>query len=117
MYALPAQPTARDIIVRSLVCHPSLYAEALAEARRTHAQARDIASMHQVRETAARLAAAAQVMAHDAARCADTAEAEALAQAWVTHRGPDYWATALNLAARLQCLPPHVKAEAAQRLT
>lgn len=116
MYPLPDNASAADIIVRSLVCHPSLYGETLGEAARNFSRDAATLSFHSIRETAERLSRAASNMAAGALHCAGADDAAEIAAHWVS-LGADHWTTALNLAARLQCLPRHVASEAAARIT
>ncbi len=103
IYALPAKPTARDIIERSIIAHPSLFREALI------AQA----TMH---DNYARLATdrlAARGAAAMASDCLSAYDAVGMENPDAICERCGTMVVALNVAAKLQCLPPHMKAEAA----
>lgn len=97
--------TAIDIIGRSIVCHPSLFREALAAAQsedtRYGATREDVAVK---RAVSARAAACGRAVA-----AVDNEDAGALSD--------DVGAgiVALNIACKLQCIPPHVRTAAALR--
>lgn len=102
-----------DIIRRSIVCHPSLYAEALEAATRAHRQAAATMRHHAACAAAERLAKACNAMAlilHDygADGSADTVDL-------IIEGGPDYWISALNVARPLQALASWMAAEAVTR--
>lgn len=104
MYPLADNCTALDIIERSIVCHPSLFLEAVEsrvneDARygsdKTGAVKRSVdASMK------AAMRAAQWISAEDETRFAHDMAAGIIA---------------LNIACKLQCLPPHIRTGAAVR--
>lgn len=111
MYALPATPTPDAIIRRSLVCHPSMFAQLAHQAHKAHAEAAATMNHHQAQATAKRLARACA----DLHAWADDCECADQVTARIMGAGMDSWISALNIAARLQCLPPHLVSEAAGR--
>ena len=110
MYDLPSNPSARDVILRSLTCHPTLFADAMADVAKVHADAASIMDHHIAKVTAQRLASAARTMDIQARTYATNA-----ALGVICRSGMDYWVTALNVASRLQCLPRPLISEAAER--
>lgn len=108
MYALPANPTARDIIARSIVCHPSLFSEALQN--RENEDRRYAASRDGRTKRAAEASARAYQRAREFAERLDLYETERAA-CICAETGPAI--VALNIACKLQCLPPHMRTAAA----
>jgi hypothetical protein len=105
---LPEKPTARDIIARSILLHPSLFAEALQNREtedRRYAASRD----GRTRQAAEASARAYQRAREFAGR--DDLPIEERAACICAETGPAV--VALNVACKLQCLPPHVRTAAA----
>lgn len=105
---LPENPTARDIIARSILLHPSLFRDSL-RGRQIEDNAYAVS-----REGRTRQAAEASARAYERAR--EFAEREDLsieerAALICAETGPGV--VALNIACKLQCLPPHVRTAAA----
>lgn len=103
MYPLETDPTALDILARSFTCHPSMFREALESRAKTD-------------------------MLYANSHPDGTSKAAILASAAATQRAIGYLAEdklaafaddmgagiiALNIACKLQCLPPHVRTSAA----
>ena len=107
---LPVNPSARDVILRSLVCHPTLFADAMTDVANVHANAASILAHHEAEHTAKRLVNAARTMGVQARTYATNAVLDSICRG-----GMDYWITALNVAGRLQCLPHSLLSEAAER--
>lgn len=104
MSTLPANPTARDIIARSMLLHPSLFSEAMDSLATLH---RDFAS---------------KTFSPDAAKAArDLADACKMAAMFVRDATLDkimeslrYSIPALSAAGKLQCLPRAMIIDAAR---
>jgi hypothetical protein len=105
MYDLPDNATAAQIIRRSVVCHPSLFAEALQSATDTHRAAAALMTNHQSRNVALKLEGACRSMKNWIA-CGEYEPDDTVAS--IMAGSFDYWISALNIAARLQCLPRHL---------
>lgn len=107
MYPLDLETcTAIDVIKRSIVCHPSLFAEAL--------RARQIEDMRYLGSRADNPAIkqSVQASANAAGRAAEYVDTEN-ADAFVNDMAAGI--IALNVACRLQCLPSHIRTSAAVR--
>lgn len=102
---LGTEPTALDIIARSVAMHPSLFVEAL--------QARQTEDMRYAagRENEA-IARSVKASAYAAGRAMAYIEAEQL-PSFEGDMGAGV--IALNIACKLQCLPPHTRTAAALR--
>lgn len=109
IYALPENPSAVDIIERSIIAHPSLFREALESQAAMH---RDY--MHQASNPMAIAGAKTQkdacsmcaaILQHDYMSPREMADAMCLAISTGI--------VALNVAGKLQCLPPHIRTAAA----
>lgn len=101
--------TAREVILRSLVCHPSLFIDALSVAEREHAvyaQANAGTPHGKAAESAREHASVALSLARDM-------NAEGAAFHIASHTGP--LVQALTISARLQCVPPSLRYEIAGR--
>lgn len=111
MYNLPENPSAADIIERSIIAHPSLFRDMLIKQAEQHddysrltgnlgAQRGAIASKN------------ACLRAYDFIGEGDNARSRA--ETLCTETGPAV--IALNVACKLQCLPPHIRTAAAVSL-
>lgn len=105
----------RDVIARSIALHPSLFADAMRATAKTHNAARETFRAagrrpdYQACQAATRLANACN-------RVADLVEGgESNAAPQIMAGGMDSWVSALNVAARLQCLSPALVADIASR--
>lgn len=108
MYDLPENPTAANIIDRSIACHPSLFAHALDTAAKVHSEALRTMTFLRAVATARRLEKACITMANAINEQRFSGDEAVIA-------GPDHWITALNIAVRLQALPRHILTQAAIR--
>lgn len=103
MYALENNPTAVDILARSAACHPSAFREALETRAKT-----DTAYANAHENGAGKAAILASAAATQRAIAAlDAGNIAALA----ADMGAGI--IALNIACKLQCLPPHLRTAAA----
>lgn len=106
MTTLSNEPTAIEIIARSIAMHPSLFADAIKtryyEDREYAARRKDEVATHRSVMASAEAAAKALCMAADE-------DAEAFAGNMAAG------IIALNIACKLQCLPAHVRTAAALR--
>jgi hypothetical protein len=103
--------TAQEIIARSLTMHPSIFVDALKMgADRDSAYA---ASCHNLRTHQAVMASRAAYLRAVWVAEGEGTEAERAALI-CAKMGPAV--VALNVACKLQCIPPHVRTEAATRL-
>jgi ABC-type dipeptide/oligopeptide/nickel transport system ATPase component len=112
MYPLPQTPTVADIIERSATCHPSLFADALRDLAKVHAD-----FMHSTADRKAAVAAGnAKKHAVQALQMIQKVEACESAR-FICHEfssiGP--MLQALTVAAKLQCLPRHLVQDALAR--
>ena len=109
MYDLPINPNAKDIITRSVVCHPSAFRDALVAQANMHADYEELS-----RNPLAKRGAAAQknacLRAYDWLGRDDLPEGE---RAACIAGELNTMIIALNVACKLQCLPPHVRTAAA----
>lgn len=98
--------TPREVIARSIAMHPSLYADAMRDAAKTHRHY--AASVHRadVASIAKRLALACEL-------AADKIEADDVEA--ILFIGADCWISALNVACKLQCVPPSLRGDIAAR--
>lgn len=106
MYALPENPTALDIIARSIACHPSLFADAL---KARYYQDREYAATRQDETATHRAVMASAKAAALAIEYVDRSDAEAFKD------DMSAGIIALNIACKLQCLPAHVRTASALR--
>lgn len=102
--------TVAEIINQSIAMHPTLYAEALTNVAHEHRAYAHKTHNLIAHRTAMRLAAAA----FEAASMVRN-DQDAMAMLESKH-GMDNWLTALNVAARLQCIPHHVVADAVEHV-
>jgi hypothetical protein len=113
MYAIDFETcTPADLIKRSIVCHPSLFADRMDAIALVHTQASASLSYHRDRATAQRLSAACAYVAH-MLRTDDENADELTAKIMLL--GMDYWISSLNVAAKLQCVPFHIVSGAVER--
>jgi len=103
MYDLPENPTARDIIQRSIVCHPSLFREMLIKQADMHDDYAKVTSDIRAKQGAI-ASMNACFFAYDAI---DNDDVDAI----VSRCGP--MVIALNVACKLQCIPNHIRTAAA----
>ena len=113
MYPLPDQPTVFDILRRSIVCHSSLFCDALKAAAGAHLQFAQTTSNSRASAIAKGLGL--KVAAADALVAASADPDETAAA--IIALGADGWISALNLAGRLQCPPQHILSIAAELQT
>ena len=106
MYDLPENPTAIDIIKRSVTCHPSMFADML-RARMNEDKAYAASRPH---ESAIKRAIDASAKATELAIGFVTND---MAEHFASHMGAGI--IALNIACKLQALPPHIRTQAALR--
>jgi len=104
---LPAEPNAIDVIKRSILMHPSLFREALVSANRE--DNRYAAIVHETDKRTWNAVKGRAIASSRAAEYVADEDAEAF--------GGDMAAgiIALNIACKLQCLPPHIRTAAAVR--
>ena len=103
MYALENNPTAVDILARSAACHPSAFREAL------ETRAKQDNSWASMRPNG--LARAAMISSAAATQRAIAALDAGNIAALAADMGAGI--IALNIACKLQCLPPHLRTAAA----
>lgn len=108
IYPLPEKPSAVDIIERSIIAHDSLFRDSL---RGRQIEDRAYAAS---REGRTRQAAEASARAYERAR--EFVERDDLSEREracliAAETGPAV--VALNMACKLQCLPPHIRTAAA----
>lgn len=111
IYNLPENPSAADIIERSIVAHPSLFREALIKQAEMH----DDYSRLTHNAGAQRGAIASKnacLRAYDFIGDGDNARSRA--ETLCSETGPAV--IALNVACKLQCIPPHIRTAAAIKL-
>lgn len=106
MYALPAEPTAIDIIKRSIDMHPSLFTEAL-KARQEEDALYAAGRVHE--KTIYSAVRASVKAATNALSYVDNENADAFEKDMAAG------IIALNIACKLQCIPAHVRTAAALR--
>lgn len=108
--------TPREVLTRSLILHPSLFAEGLAQVQRDHGKARELYRAAGPSPDAGACQTATRH--HDAARkCIEWAQqldASDAAQKMI-NAGAPYWRPALDVACRLQCVPVSLVADIAAR--
>lgn len=109
IYPLPEKPTAHDIIKRSIIAHPTMFADMLRDrANEDYRYARD----------------AINVRAAQGAKASGNAAMTAYHLIKEHNDDPENCASiicedcgamviALNIAYKLQCLPPHIRTQAA----
>lgn len=100
---LSDKPTAREIIARSILMHPSLFRESLIAQAELHDNYANLTTNVRAAQGAA-ASRAACLRAYDAIGMDD-------ADAIVADCGT--MVIALNVACKLQCLPPHIRTAAA----
>lgn len=108
IYPLPENPTAVDIITRSIVAHPTLFREALIEQADQHNDYSRLTHNDGARRGAV-ASAYACLRAYDL--IGDGDDARSRAETICQETGPAV--IALNVACKLQCLPPHIRTAAA----
>lgn len=101
-------PTAVDIIERSLIVHPTLFREAVIKQAEQHADYQELTRDERARQ-GARASKNACFAIYDAINCTVRSERER-AQAIASETGP--LVIALNIACKLQSLPNHVRTAA-----
>lgn len=111
MVALSEKPSAREIIARSILMHPSLFAESL-QARENEDRAYAASRDGRTRQSAEASARAYQRAREFAGR--DDLSEEERAACICAETGPAV--VALNVACKLQCIPPHIRTAAAVAL-
>ena len=112
IYPLPENATAADIITRSIIAHPSLFRERLISEAEIH----DNYALLTTNERAAQGARASRnacLNVYNTIGDNDFTDREQ-ADAICANTGPAV--IALNIACKLQCLPPHIRMQAALTL-
>lgn len=112
IYALPEKPSAIDIIERSIIAHPSLFADSLRSQEIMH-KGYSAQSTNTLATRGANASARACERAREFAQ-RDDLSARERASLICAETGPAV--IALNVACKLQCLPPHVRTAAAVML-
>lgn len=112
MYPLPENPSALDIIERSVVTHPSLFREMLINQANNHADYEALSTNERAKQ-GARSSKLACLKVYDLVGDWELPSHEC-ARLIVEETGPAV--IALNVACKLQCLPPHVRTAAAATL-
>ena len=108
IYALPENPSAADIIERSIIAHPETFRAALIAQAEMHDDYSRVTS----NAMAARGATASKdacLKAYD--YVGDGSDARSRAETLCSETGPAV--IALNVACKLQCLPAHIRTQAA----
>lgn len=103
IYPLNDNPTARDIIARSIAAHPSLFREALIRQAEMHDDYAMLTTNIRAKQ-GARASWKACLAAYDAV---DMGDVDAICSDCGT------MVIALNVACKLQCIPPHIRTAAA----
>lgn len=111
IYELPAKPTARDIIARSIVAHPSLFRESLIAQARQHRDTMDIHRHADRRAVEGMRSQRDACLAVESWLRRDDLTDQDKALAIVTDGVGAM--IALNVACKLQCLPQHIRTQAA----
>lgn len=111
IYNLPENPSAADIIERSIVAHPSLFREALIKQAEQHDDYSRL-STNPLGKRGADASKRACLRAYDFIGEGD--DARSRAEILCRETGPAV--IALNVACKLQCLPPHIRTSAAIKL-
>lgn len=109
IYSLPENPSAADIIERSIVAHPSLFRKALIKQAEQHADYVEL-SHNELGKRGARASKLACLVAYDTVGDEDQTARER-AESICANTGTAV--IALNVACKLQCLPPHIRTAAA----
>lgn len=112
IYALPANPSAIDIIERSIIAHDSLLRDSLIAQAEMHDNYARICS-NVLAAQGARASKAACLTAYDLAGNEDYSARE---RASLICQSTGTAVIALNVACKLQCLPPHIRTAAAVML-
>lgn len=112
MYQLPENPSAVDIIALSVNAHPSLFREALITQASAHEDYEELSTNERAKQ-GARSSKLACLKVYDLIGNWELTPREC-ANLIVEETGPA--AIALNVACKLQCLPPHVRTAAATTL-
>lgn len=108
IYALPENASAVDIIERSIIAHPSLFREALIKQAEMHDNYANLTTNESARRGAI-ASKSACLKAYD--YIGDGDDARSRAETLCDETGPAV--IALNVACKLQCLPPHIRTQAA----
>lgn len=98
--------TPREVIQRSITCHPSLYRDAMLEAVASHSSYAAISHDKTAAEIAARLGKECRFVAE----CIESENTDAIIRG-----GMDSWISALSIAFRLQCVPHSLRADIVAR--
>lgn len=112
IYALPENPTAADIIQRSIIAHPSLFRESLIKQAEMHDDYSRISTNPRARQ-GAEASKNACLVAYDTIGDEDQTPRER-ANGICMKTGTAV--IALNVAGKLQCLPRHMLTSAAIKL-
>jgi hypothetical protein len=113
IYPLPENPTAADIIARSIIAHPSLFREALIRQAEMHDDYARLCATNLRAAQGAEASRTACLTAYDLVGY-DSADAKTRAELICAETGPAV--IALNVAGKLQCLPRHMLTAAAVKL-
>lgn len=111
IYALPENPSAVDIIERSIIAHPSLFRESLIKQAEMHDDYSRLTTNPRARQ-GAEASKTACLNAYDFVG-SDLEPREAAEQIC---KKTGTAVIALNVACKLQCLPPHIRTAAAVML-
>jgi len=112
IYALPEKPSAADIIERSIIAHPSLFRDALIAQANMHADYVELSHNERAKQ-GARASKNACLIAYDTVGDEDQTERER-AESICANTGTAV--ISLNVACKLQCIPPHIRTAAAVML-
>lgn len=113
LYSLPENPTAADIIQRSIIAHPSLFRESLIKQAEMHDDYSRITTNPRARQGADASRNACLIVYDIVGDQNATAETRATQ---ICDRGTGPAVIALNVAGKLQCLPRHMLTAAAIKL-
>lgn len=105
MYDLPEKPTMADVIRRSIVCHPGLFAEVLQKVAKTHGDY----ALTTHNKLAAQSASSMEAATLFAIECIERADGADLCRNFSAR------IIAFGAASKLQCLPQHMQTEIAER--
>ena len=111
IYSLPENPSAVDIIERSIMAHPSLFRDALIAQAHTHADYEKIARDARAAQGAQASKNACLSVYNTIGEYLDDKTARECAESICGKTGTAV--IALNVACKLQCLPNHVRTAAA----
>ena len=112
IYPLPTNPSAADIIERSIVTHPSLFREMLIKQAEQHDDYVYLSHNERAKQ-GARASKNACLVAYDTVGDEDQTPRER-AESICANTGAAV--IALNVACKLQCLPPHIRTAAVIKL-